>query len=129
MYISTFVLRHFPRTLNVVSTGYAASLSTILSETEDEVVEAYLVSRTALSLTPYLGSTSEVRKAQQAFEESLKGHVQRLSDRSGWCLQLVEDSMGFATGRFFAQQTFGSDSKERVTRMITSQSSLFKANI
>ncbi len=120
MYISTFVPRSFPSTVIVTSTTYAASLSTILSETEDEVVEAYLVTRAALSLASFLTTDSDVWKAQRALVESLQGIKKgQVPDRSDWCVQLVENSMGFAAGRFFVQETFGGDSKEQGTRVIT----------
>jgi len=130
MYISTFVPRSFPGTVIVTSTTYPASLSTILSETEDEVVEAYLVTRAALSLASFLTTDSDVWKAQRALVESLQGIKKgQVPDRSDWCVQLVENSMGFAAGRFFVQETFGGDSKEQGTRVITDAIEAFKASL
>lgn len=126
MYISTFVHRSFHKTVIVTSTTYAASLSSILKETDDEVVEAYLVTRAALSLASYLSMNSEIWKAQRALIESLQGIKKgQVPDRSDWCVSLVENSMGFAAGRFFVEETFGGDSKEQGTRVITGWYSLF----
>ena len=44
-----------------------------------------------------------------------KGQV---PDRTEWCVQRVEDSMGFGAGRFFVQQTFGGESRARGIKVI-----------
>lgn len=120
MYISTFTPRSFPNVVIVTSTTYAASLSSILDETDSEVVEAYLVTRAALALGPFLGMRSNIWKAQRSLVEKLQGIKKgEVPDRSDWCVQLVENTMGFAAGRFFVQETFGGDSKEKGTKVIT----------
>ena len=102
------------------STTYAASLSAILEVTDAEVVEAYLMTRAALTLAPYLGAQSEIWMAHRTLIENLQGIKKgQVPDRSDWCIQVVQDSLGFAAGRFFVQETFGGDSKEKGTKVIT----------
>lgn len=38
--------------------------------------------------------------------------------REEWCVQRVEDALGFAAGRFFVQAAFGGDSKAKGTKVI-----------
>ena len=120
MYISTFVPRNFPRYVIATSKTYASSLSKILSATDADVVQAYLVTRAGLSLAPYLGMGTEVWQAQRTLDETLQGIKKgQVPDRSDWCVNHVENTLGFAVGRFFVQETFGGDSKEKGTKVIT----------
>lgn len=119
-YFSTFTPRAFPTRVILTSTTYAPSLSAILSNTSAEVVEAYLVTRVGLKLAPYLGQDTQVWKANRELEETLQGIKKgQVPDRSDWCIQRVEESLGFAVGRFFVQETFGGDSKQKGTKVIT----------
>ena len=124
MYFSTFTPRAFPTRVIVTSKTYASSLSSILSDTPREIVEAYLVTRAALSLAPYLGQNTEVWQANRALEETLQGIKKgQVPDRSDWCVQRVENALGFSAGRFFVQEVFGGDSKAKGTKVITGESS------
>ena len=42
-----------------------------------------------------------------------------VGDRSEWCIGQVEETLGFAAGRFFVNATFGGDSREKGTKVIT----------
>lgn len=120
MYFSTFTPRNFPARVILTSTTYASSLSKILDSTAADVVEAYLVTRAALELAPYLGKETPVWAAQRTLVETLQGIPRgQVPDRAEWCAQRVEDALGFAAGRFFVEETFGGDSKDKGTRVIT----------
>ncbi|KAG8900288.1 hypothetical protein FRB99_006143, partial [Tulasnella sp. 403] len=107
-YLSSYAPRSFPEKVIVSYPPYLHSLSRLLGETEAEVLEAYMVSRISLSLAGYLGSNTEVWKANRALDELLKGLKKgAVDDRDEWCLQRVESALGFAAGRFFVQETFG----------------------
>ncbi|KAH8116927.1 endothelin-converting enzyme 1 [Phellopilus nigrolimitatus] len=130
MYFSTFTPRNFPDRVILTSTTYATSLSDILSTTSSDVVEAYLVTRAALALAPFLGHDTEVWKADRALGETLQGIKKgQVPDRADWCVQRVEDAMGFAAGRFFVQESFGGDSKEKGTKVITDIINAFKNSL
>lgn len=119
MYMSTFTPRNFADKVIITSKTYGSSLSAILHEAESDVVEAYLVTRAALALAPYLGMDTEVWKAKRAMEETLQGIKKgQVPDRSDWCVQRVEEALGFAAGRFFVEETFGGDSREKGTKVI-----------
>ncbi|EJD02334.1 endothelin-converting enzyme 1 [Fomitiporia mediterranea MF3/22] len=129
-YFSTFTPRNFPTRVILTSTTYAKSLSEILSSTDADTVEAYLVTRASLDLAPFLGYDTEVWKANRALREVLQGIKKgSLPDRSEWCVQRVEDALGFSAGRFFVEQAFGGDSKAKGTKVITDIISTFKESL
>jgi len=119
-YFAAFTPRKFPERIVVTSPAYAASLATILNETSSKVVEAYLVTRAALALSPYLGMSTDAWKTQRSLYETLSGIKKgAVGDRSEYCIGIVEDNLGFAAGRFFVNQTFGGNSREKGTKVIT----------
>ncbi|KAI5123330.1 hypothetical protein M0805_001755 [Coniferiporia weirii] len=130
MYFSTFTPRNFPERVILTSTTYASSLAYILDTTGADVIEAYLVTRAALSLAPYLSHDTGVWRVKRTLEETLQGIPKgQVPDRSDWCVQRVEDALGFAAGRFFVQETFGGDSKEKGTKVITDIIDAFKDSL
>jgi endothelin-converting enzyme len=103
---------------------YAVNLAKLLDETPSNVIEAYLVIRAALSLSPYLGTATEAWQAQRSLLESLTGIKKgAVGERSEYCIGQVENALGFAAGRFFVNETFAGDSREKGTKVITGQAS------
>ncbi|TDL24747.1 endothelin-converting enzyme 1 [Rickenella mellea] len=130
LYLSSFAPRNFPTTVILTSTTYAHSLSAILSSTQSKVVEAYLVTRAALAIAPMLGMKTEVWQAHRALIETLQGIKKgQVPDRADWCVQQVENAMGFAVGRFFVQETFGGESRRKGTKVITDIIDAFKESL
>ena len=100
--------------------AYPVSLSNILNETSSEVIEAYLVSRAALALSPYLGMSTEAWKAQRSFLELVTGVKKgAVGNRAEYCVGIVEDNLGFAVGRYFVNETFKDQAREKGTTVIT----------
>lgn len=119
-YFSTFTPRSFPDRVIMTHPAYARSLSDILNETSSDVVEAYLITRAALALSPYLSQNTEAWQAQRTLLEALTG-IKRgaVGDRAEYCIGQVEENLGFAAGRYFVNETFGGDSREKGTKVIT----------
>jgi endothelin-converting enzyme len=129
-YLSTFAPRSFPEEVIVTDPSYAKFLSRTLEETPGEFIEAYLVSRAALSLSSNLGLDTEAWKAARTLEEELKGIKKgAVGDRSEFCISTVENTMGFAVGRYFVNETFGQDSKSKGTNVITDIIKSFKGSL
>lgn len=119
-YFSSFTPRAFPDRVILTHPPYATSLSTILDETSSAVVEGYLVVRAALALSRYLGMNTEAWMAQRTLVETLTGIKKgAVEDRAEYCLGRVEANLGFASGRYFVQETFGGNSKSKATKVIT----------
>lgn len=119
-YFATFTPRFFPSRVIITYKPYPSSLSRILERTSSDVIEAYLVVRAALEYAPNLGTTTEAWKAVRQLQEVLNGlRPGAIGERSQFCMQRVEDAMGFATGRYFVNATFPSDAKERATQVIS----------
>jgi endothelin-converting enzyme len=121
-YVSTFAPRAFPAQVIVTHPPFATSLSKILSNTSSDAIEAYLVTRAALTLSPHLGLATEQWQAVRTLEETLKGIKKgAVGDRAEYCIGRVERALGFASGRYFVEQVFGGDSREKGTRVITGE--------
>lgn len=122
-YFSTFTPRNYPDRVILTWPDYMTSLAEILDDTDSDVIEAYLITRAALTLSPYLGTSTEAWQAQRSLFEALSGVKKgAIGDRAETCLTQVEDSLGFASGRFFVNETFGGDSKEKGTKVMTGES-------
>lgn len=121
-YFAAFTPRNYPERVILTYPAYATSLSSILNETDKDVIEGYLVSRALLQLSPYLGSETEQWQAHRRLYETLTGIKKgAVGDRAEWCASRVEETLGFATGRYFVNATFGGDSKKKGTKVMTSE--------
>ena len=119
-YFATFTPRNYPTEVVVTYPEYTRSLTSILNDTDADVLEAYLVSRAALSLAPQLGTSTESWKATRTLQEVLQGiKPGAIGDRAEYCVNSVDQALGFAAGRFFVNETFAGDSKEKGTKVIT----------
>jgi len=100
--------------------SYATSLSDILDRTSSDVIETYLVIRAAMTLSPYLGMSTDAWQAQRTLYETLSGIKKgAVGDRAEYCVGQVEEKMGFAAGRYFVNETFAGESREKGTKVIT----------
>jgi endothelin-converting enzyme len=125
-YIAAYTPRNFPERVIVTYPPYVTSLSDVLFETPTEIVEAYLVTRAALALSPNLGSSTEAWQAQRSLEETLRGIKKgAVGDRAEICTSVVEENLGFAAGRYYVNQTFGGESREKGTKVITGMCGIF----
>lgn len=120
-YFASFTPRTFPDRVILTYPSYSASLSSILEDTDKSVIEGYLVSRALLQLAPYLGSETAQWQAHRRLYETLTGIKKgAVGDRAEWCVSKVEETLGFATGRYFVNETFGGESKAKGTKVMTS---------
>lgn len=118
-YFATMTPRNFPPTVIVTYPAYLYNLSSILNGTDSDVIEAYLVSRTALTLASNLGTETDGWKAARTLQEKLQGIKKgAVGDRSDTCIHAVENALGFAAGRYFVNETFGELGKEKGTKVI-----------
>jgi endothelin-converting enzyme len=121
-YFATFTPRAFPSRVIITYKPYPNSLSEILKKTDADVIEAYLVVRASLEYGPNLGHTTEAWKAVRTLEETLYGLKPGVvGERSQFCMTNVDTALGFATGRYFVNQTFPGESREKATRVIDSE--------
>lgn len=59
-------------------------------------------------------------QAQRTLVELLSGIKKgAVGERSEYCVNQVEETLGFAAGRYFVNETFGGESKEKGTTVIT----------
>jgi endothelin-converting enzyme len=118
-YFTAFAPRNYPQKIIVTSYDYAKKLGKILDDTPEQIIEAYLVTRAALELSPHLGLETDAWKAQRTLFEALQGIKKgAIGDRGEYCVEKVEEAMGFAAGRYFANETFGGDSRQKGEKVI-----------
>ena len=118
-YFTAFAPRNYPQKIIVTSYDYAKKLGKLLDDTSPQIIEAYLVTRAALELSPHLGLETEAWQAQRTLVEALQGIKKgAVGDRSEYCVEKVEEAMGFAAGRYFVNETFGGDSREKGEKVI-----------
>jgi len=129
-YFSTFTPRAYPEKVIVTHPQYAEALADLLKDTDSAVIEAYLISRAMLQLSPYLGTDTPAWKAQRALYEALSGIKKgAVGDRAEFCVKKVDESFGFATGRFFVNQAFDGDSKSKARRVVENVVTAFKKSL
>jgi endothelin-converting enzyme len=59
-------------------------------------------------------------KAVRNLQETLQGiKPGAIGDRAEYCVNSVDEALGFASGRYFVNETFAGDSKEKGTKVIT----------
>ncbi|KIJ23039.1 hypothetical protein M422DRAFT_81961, partial [Sphaerobolus stellatus SS14] len=129
-YWSSFTPRAFPDRIIVTYPPYLESLSSLLSNTSDDVIEGYLIARVTQSLAEYLGQETEIWKANRELVELLTGIKKgAVGDRAEYCATKVTNTLGFASGRFFVQEAFGGESRSKATRVITDIVDAFKHSL
>lgn len=127
---AAFTPRAFPDRVIIQYPAFVDSLASILNETDEDVLEAYLVTRAALALSPYLGTSTDAWLAQRSLYEALNGIKKGVvGNRAEYCLGQVENTLGYAAGRFFVKETFGGDSKEKGTKVITGKRERFSDRV
>ncbi|EIN07764.1 Metalloprotease [Punctularia strigosozonata HHB-11173 SS5] len=129
-YFASMTPRAYPAIVIETYPAYPAKVSEILAKTEGEVVAAYFVARAALALAPNLGYGTVPWKVTRELTEELQGIKKgAVPDRSEWCIGKVESSLGFAAGRYFVNETFTGDSREKATKVITDIVGAFKKSL
>lgn len=107
-YLSAFTPRNFPKNVIVTYPPYFAKLEKLVESTTAEVLQAYLITRAAMKLSPLLGPSTEpwriVTEFNQALQKVKKGTP---TDRGKWCLAQMQNDLGFIAGRFFVDEVFG----------------------
>jgi len=97
-YLAAFAPRAFPTRVIVTYPPYVASLSHILDSAESEVIEAYLIARVALSVSPLLGEETDAWKVVRELKEVLNGLKRgAVPDRAEYCAKQVSNTMGYAS--------------------------------
>ncbi|KAI0035727.1 metalloprotease [Vararia minispora EC-137] len=120
-YFAAFNPRNYPEEVIVTYPPFVTDLGRLLNDTDDEVLEGYFVARAALSLSSRLSMKTEEWKAVRGLQEVLQGiKPGAVGDRAEYCVNQVDSALGFAAGRFFVNETFGGDSRDKGIHIIGS---------
>lgn len=126
-YFSGFAPRAYPSPAIVSAPTFFGNLTTILDSASVEVLEAYFVWHTVLSLGSLLGPRETARKEVTQLNNYLSGIEEGVrARREDVCLQALLDNYGFMVGRYFVKEAFTGDSKEYAETIIKSTVQAFK---
>ncbi|KZV86541.1 zincin [Exidia glandulosa HHB12029] len=131
-YFASFAVRRFPGSTVILSyPPFVAALGDMLHNTSTEILEAYLVSRVALHYAPYLAHETDAWKAWRTLDESVRGLKKgaAFAERGEWCLEQVERQLGYSVGRFFVQEKFAGDSRDKGVKVIKDITAAFKESL
>jgi endothelin-converting enzyme len=107
-YISDTSPLVFPAKLNVDYPLYFSRLNDVLlSDLSSEVLQNYFATKVVLYFAQYLDPESILWDTWQTIRKIVTGLSDfENSNRKSWCVNQMEDAMGFAVGRFFAKRKF-----------------------
>ena len=103
--------------LNVVSTGFAAGFSRLVTETPVPEWKTYLRWQTAKRFSPYL-SREFVEENFDFFGRKLTG-AKELKPRWKRCVELTDGQLGHDLGRRYVEKTFGEAGKARIQALVS----------
>ncbi|KAJ4350539.1 hypothetical protein N0V95_004645 [Ascochyta clinopodiicola] len=102
----------------VMAPDYQKKLSSILSETDSEVVMNYLVWKATQSFSEYIDA--EAVKPYKRFVNELAGKdPDSTPERWRKCVGQVDDGVGWILSRFFVEKAFSAEAKEFGDTIIT----------
>lgn len=108
-----------PHKVVVASTAYVKKLSALLEKTPARTVRAYLywsvVRELGLFLGPNVGLGEPARRLNR-FANGLDEDAKENRDTT--CLDAVSAALGYMSGRFYAEATFGPESKSQVEELM-----------
>ncbi len=115
------------RWLNVVSTGYAAGFSALLSSEPLADWKTYLRWHDASSAAPWL-SRDFVEESFDFGGRKLSG-VKELQPRWKRCVGLVDGELGHDLGRAYVAKEFGAEGKARTQRLVNALQAALKEDL
>jgi len=118
LYFTALSVR-LPDTIIVANTQYIRRVDSLLSRTRDEVLEAYIVWTLLRTFGRGLGPKTSLRQAFDSLDKRAKGiEDDAKENRVGFCLDEINQALGYSAGRYFVQQTFSVRAKARAEEMI-----------
>lgn len=128
-YLSALMVR-VPQRVIVSAPEPLKRLSTLISRTHDDVIEAYLIWTAVRTFGLDLGPKVPLRAPADALAHRAKGVApDAKEDRDTVCLSALDESLGFLAGRYFVRAAFPQTARDSVTSIIDSIISAFKARL
>lgn len=108
-----------PHKVVVMSPAYIRSLGELLVATPVETVHAYMYWTVVREASLFLGPNVPLGRPARRIEALVSGvDADAPEDRTGMCLEALDDALGFMAGRFFVQSELSRESIEQVTDMV-----------
>lgn len=126
MYLSALTVK-VPHNVLVHSPDFLRKIGELVSQTSDEVLEAYLIWTIVRTYGLNLGPKASLRAPAEALDRRLKGVAfDAKEDRATVCLNALNEALGFMAGRYYVQQAFPPAARNKVIDIIDSIISAFK---
>lgn len=108
-----------PHKVVVASKSYMERLSKVLEETPQKTVHAYLYWALVREQGKYLGPNVPLGEPARRLNRFANGiDDDAVENRASTCLDAVSTALGYMSGRFYAEATFGPESKSQVEDMM-----------
>ncbi|CAD6971729.1 unnamed protein product, partial [Tilletia controversa] len=108
-----------PDRIIVANTKYVRRVDSLLSRTRDEVLEAYIVWTLLRTYGRGLGPKASLRQPFNRLDKRAKGiEDDAKENRVGFCLDEINQALGYSAGRYFVQETFSARAKARAEEII-----------
>ncbi|KAE8227071.1 hypothetical protein CF319_g427 [Tilletia indica] len=108
-----------PDQIIVANTKYVRRVDSLLSRTRDEVLEAYILWTLLRTFGRGLGPHASLRQPFNRLDKRAKGIADDAKEnRVGFCLDEINQALGYSAGRYFVQQTFSARAKARAEEII-----------
>ncbi|KAK0564906.1 hypothetical protein OC844_001498 [Tilletia horrida] len=118
LYFTGLAVRQ-PETIIVANTKYLRRVDSLLSRTRDEVLEAYIVWALLRTYGRGLGPKASLRQPFNRLDKRAKGiEDDAKENRVGFCLDEINEALGYLAGRYFVQKTFSARAKARAEEII-----------
>ncbi|KDN36661.1 zincin [Tilletiaria anomala UBC 951] len=128
-YFSALAVRP-PRVVILNDPSFVTRLDSLISRTQDEVLEAYLLWTAIRSLGLNLGPGASLRKPADRLDRRAKGvDPDAEEDRLTTCLASLNQALGFMTGRFFVQEAFSAEAKAKAESIVVGIVEAFKSRL
>lgn len=128
-YLSALTVR-VPSKVIVTSPSFLRALNEIISRTEDEVIEGYLMWTIMRTFGLDLGPRAALRAPADALDRRAKGVDSDASeDRNSVCLASLNSALGIMAGRYYVQQALPPVARDRVYDIISSIVLAFKRRL
>ncbi|KAH8920571.1 zincin [Atractiella rhizophila] len=108
----------YPDPVSVSTPSYFSNATTIISNIDEETLEAYFVWSLVRNYADYLGPSTGLRTHVKAWKDGLRGVDPKDEDRENTCMDTILSNVGFMVGEFYVKEAFPGRAKEYSEELI-----------
>ncbi|XP_072033755.1 endothelin-converting enzyme 2-like isoform X3 [Amphiura filiformis] len=112
--------------INVFNPTYLTAMSELIMRTDPTLLHSYMLWYVIQSNTIYL--SEDFQRVERELQKAMDGRVKTVA-KWRFCIEDLDESMGFALGAIFVKETFQGSSKIQAREMVEEIRSAFKNNL